>query len=254
MRNPVALPSFTDNYIWLLPGDQGCWVVDPGDATAVMNWLEGQQQQLAGILLTHHHADHTGGAEQLRKLGNCPVWGPDECRQWRTQAVDDKQLLMLDGLGSVQVLSVAAHTRGHVAYYLPGPGWLFCGDTLFSAGCGRLFEGTATDLQTALACINALPASTLLFPTHEYTLSNLRFARHVEPGNAAIAEAEKEVQAQRQQGEPSLPTNLARERRINPFLRTHSHEIRAQVAQWSGLAIDSDLETLRLLRRWKDQF
>ncbi|MEK6787873.1 MAG: hydroxyacylglutathione hydrolase [Pseudomonadota bacterium] len=254
MRNPVALPSFTDNYIWLLPGDQGCWVVDPGDATAVMNWLEGQQQQLAGILLTHHHADHTGGAEQLSKLGNCPVWGPDECRQWRTQAVDDQQLLMLDGLGPVQVLSVAAHTRGHVAYYLPGPGWLFCGDTLFSAGCGRLFEGTATDLQTALACINALPAETLLFPTHEYTLSNLRFARHVEPGNAAMAEAEKEVQALRQQGEPSLPTNLARERSINPFLRTHSHEIRAQVAQWSGLAIDSDLETLRLLRLWKDQF
>lgn len=254
MQNPVALPCFNDNYIWLLPGDQGCWVVDPGDATPVLAWLEQHEQTLAGILLTHHHADHTGGTEQLRQLGNCTVWGPDECRTWRTDAVHDQQTLELAGLGQVHVLSVGAHTLGHVAYYLPNQGWLFCGDTLFSAGCGRLFEGTAADLQRALNKINALPAETLLFPTHEYTLSNLRFARHVEPDNTAVAAAEVDVQARRLQGQPSLPTSLARERDINPFLRTHNPAIRAQVAQWSDQRADTDLDTLRLLRLWKDQF
>ncbi len=254
MQNPIALPCFDDNYIWLLPGAQGCWVVDPGDAAPVLAWLKQHQQSLAGILLTHHHADHTGGTTQLRQLSNCPVWGPDECRQWRTAAVQDQQLLELAGLGQVRVLSVGAHTRGHVAYHLPEQGWLFCGDTLFSAGCGRLFEGTAADLQRALACIDELPAETLLFPTHEYTLSNLRFARHVEPDNAAVVDAEEDVQARRLLNEPSLPTSLIRERRINPFLRTHSHALRAQVAQWSGQTFDSELETLRLLRLWKDQF
>lgn len=254
MNNPVALPCFTDNYIWALPTEAGCWVVDPGDAGTVQTWLEQQRQTLAGILLTHHHADHTGGVRQLREAFQCPVWGPDECSSWRTEAVQDQTTLFLPGLGKVDVLSVAAHTRGHVAYHLPAQGWLFCGDALFSAGCGRLFEGTARDLQIALNRINDLPDETLLFPTHEYTLSNLHFARHVEPGNDRIADAEQEVLELRAQDLPSLPSTLARERDINPFLRTQSAEIRASVANWSAQAFCSELETLRLLRAWKDQF
>lgn len=254
MNNPIALPCFTDNYIWILPSDQGCWVIDPGDADVVLRWLEQYQQKMAGILLTHHHADHTGGVKQLREALQCPVWGPDECAAWRTQAVHDMQVLMMAGIGEIQVLSVAAHTRGHVAYYLPAQGWLFCGDALFSAGCGRIFEGTAHDLQRALARMNALPAETRLFPTHEYTLSNLRFARHVEPGNHAAKEAEQRIKKQRAEGIPSLPSSLAMERCMNPFLRMHSGEIRAAVAEWSGQAFSTELETLRLLRLWKDQF
>jgi len=254
MQIPIALPCFSDNYIWLIPGNQGCWVVDPGDAAPVLAWLEQHQQTLAGILLTHHHADHTGGVTVLRQHSNCPVWGPDECLKWRTDAAQHEQILTLGELGSVQVISVAAHTRSHMAYYLPQQGWLFCGDALFSAGCGRLFEGNADDLQSALTRINSLPSETLLFPTHEYTLSNLRFAREVEPGNAEITKAETDVREKRLKSEPSLPTSLARERLINPFLRTQSPELKAHVARWSGQALESDLATLKHLRLWKDVF
>jgi len=254
MQNPVALPCFNDNYIWIIPGDQGCWVVDPGDSVPVLAWLKQHRQTLAGILLTHHHADHTGGAAALRQYSNCRVLGPDECQRWRSEAVQHEQILTLAGLGAVQVISVAAHTRDHVAYYLPQQGWLFCGDAIFSAGCGRLFEGTANDLQLALSRMNALPPETLLFPAHEYTLSNLRFAREVEPENTEIAKAEAEVQGKRTNGEPSLPSSLMRERHINPFLRTHSPELRARVASWSGQVLETDEATLRHLRLWKDVF
>lgn len=254
MNDPVALPCFNDNYIWTLPTSQGCWVVDPGDAGTVRGWLGAHQLSLAGILLTHHHADHTGGVNELREAFGCPVWGPDECSTWRTDAVDDRQVLMLPGLGAVEVLWVGAHTLGHVAYHLPRQGWLFCGDALFSAGCGRLFEGTAEDLQRALRRLNDLPAHTRVFPTHEYTVSNLHFATQVEPGNDAIRSALDDVLELRRQGLPSLPTHLAREREINPFLRAGSPEVRTTVANWSGQLPASDLETVRLLRQWKDVF
>lgn len=254
MQRPIAISSFKDNYIWLIRTDAGCWVIDPGDAAPVMAWLHEHGQRLAGILLTHHHADHVGGANTLAQHFECPVWGPDECRTWRTHAVQDESLLTLPGLGRVRVISIAAHTRGHVAYHMPEPSWLFCGDTLFSAGCGRLFEGTAADLQLALARINSLPAETLLFPAHEYTGNNLRFAHHVEPHNRDIADAIDEVRHWRDNLQPSLPTSLARERLINPFLRTHNSTLRDSVASWSEQPFVSDTETLRLLRCWKDQF
>lgn len=253
MHSPIAIPCFKDNYIWMLIGTQGCWVVDPGDATPVLAWLAAQQRKLAGILLTHHHADHVGGATALARHFDCPVWGPDECASWRTHALPAQGALTLAGLGDTHVLSVAAHTLGHVAYYFPQQAWLFCGDTLFSAGCGRLFEGTADDLQQALGHINQLPAETLLFPAHEYTLSNLRFAQQAEPGNAAVTKAVSDVQQWRSLGQPSLPTTLTRERLINPFLRLHSTELRASVAAWSKKLFQSERETLRLLRLWKDQ-
>lgn len=254
MQNPVAIPAFKDNYLWLLPAESGCWVVDPGDAAPVLDWLTKHGKALAGILLTHHHADHVGGVATLAQHYRCPVWGPDECRVWRTQAVQGGDDLLLDGLGRVHVLDVAAHTAGHVAYHLPDQRWLFCGDALFSAGCGRLFEGTAADLHRALDRINALPPDTWLFPTHEYTQSNLRFAQAVEPGNVAVAEAIETVRLKRALGEPSLPTSLSRERRINPFLRVQEPEIRARVARWRGQHGLTEVDTLAALRLWKDQF
>lgn len=254
MQRPIAIPCFKDNYIWLISTAAGCWVIDPGDAAPVLTWLHQHQQQLAGILLTHHHADHVGGTHALLQHFDCPVWGPDECQEWRTHAVQDQSLLTLSGLGSVRVISISAHTRGHVAYHLPEQAWLFCGDTLFSAGCGRLFEGTATDLQKALARINSLPAETLLFPAHEYTLSNLRFAQQVEPHNTDIVQAIQDVRECRDNTQPSLPTSLARERLINPFLRTDSTALRKSVADWSEQAFASEHDTLRLLRLWKDQY
>jgi len=254
MQSPIAIPCFKDNYIWMLVGEQGCWVVDPGDAEPVLVWLEAHQQKLAGILLTHHHADHVGGVTKLAQYFDCPVWGPDECRTWRTMPVHDQSLLALPGIGQALVVSVRAHTLGHVAYHFPEHGWLFCGDTLFSAGCGRLFEGTADDLYAALARINRLPVETLLFPAHEYTLSNLRFAQHVEPQNMAASQAITDVQETRRHLLPSLPSSIRREREINPFLRLHSAELRASVATWSEQSFQSEHETLRLLRRWKDQY
>lgn len=253
MQSPIAIPCFKDNYIWMLVGTQGCWVVDPGDAAPVLTWLTQQKRTLAGILLTHHHADHVGGARALARHFDCPVWGPDECADWRTHALPPQGVLTLAGLGTAHVLSVSAHTLGHVAYHFPQQAWLFCGDALFSAGCGRLFEGTADDLQRALGQINQLPANTQVFPAHEYTLSNLRFAQQVEPDNLHVTKAIREVQEWRTAGQPSLPTTLMRERLINPFLRLQSPELKASVSARAELPFQSELETLRLLRLWKDQ-
>jgi hydroxyacylglutathione hydrolase len=257
MQSPIAISSFNDNYIWLIVTDQGCWVVDPGDAKPVIAWLEAHQQQIAGVLLTHHHADHVGGVEALvqfahRRNQTLTVWGPEECQRWRNQAAKPEDLLHISGLGNVSVIDVSAHTLGHIAYFLPEPAWLFCGDSLFSAGCGRLFEGTPVQLFHTLQRINNLPSRTQIFPAHEYTAKNLAFAQRVEPTNESIKQAYGEVSKWREQNIASLPTTLERERRINPFLRLHSVELRAQVAAYAATAFNSEIETLTLLRHWKD--
>jgi hydroxyacylglutathione hydrolase len=258
MHSPIAISSFNDNYIWIIETDQGCWVVDPGDAKPVISWLVANQQRIAGILLTHHHADHVGGVEALEAFAQTQqqtltVWGPDECQRWRTQAAKPGDLLSLPGLGQVSVMDVSAHTLGHIAYFLPEPAWLFCGDSLFSAGCGRLFEGTPLQLFHTLQRINDLPAHTHIFPAHEYTQKNLAFAQHVEPSNESLALAYHEVSSWREQKRPSLPTTLARERLINPFLRLHSPELREQVSHFAEQAFQSEVITLAQLRQWKDQ-
>jgi hydroxyacylglutathione hydrolase len=248
---PIA--CFLDNYIWCIQVENNLWVVDPGDANPVLEYLQKHALNLDGILLTHHHADHTGGVNALLAHKNVPVYGPEETRQWATIIVGADQALDLT-IGHTQILFVGAHTRGHIAYYLADAKALFCGDTLFSAGCGRLFEGTAEDLACALDCINALPADTKLYPTHEYTLSNLAFAKRVEPDNEAITEHIQWVASQRDQNRPSLPTTLAVERQINPFLRTHSATIVEQVSEHTQHPISTGIETLAALRAWKDNF
>ncbi|MDP1539881.1 MAG: hydroxyacylglutathione hydrolase [Moraxellaceae bacterium] len=248
---PIA--CFLDNYIWCIQVENSLWVVDPGDASPVLEYLHQHSLSLGGILLTHHHADHTGGVNALLAHKNVAVYGPEETNQWATTLVAGGSTLDLP-IGQAQILFVGAHTRGHIAYYIASAKALFCGDTLFSAGCGRLFEGTPEDLELALSCINSLPADTKLYPTHEYTLSNLAFAKRVEPDNNAIVEYTQWVHAQRDQEKPSLPTTLALERQVNPFLRATSATIVQQVSEHAKRPISAGLDTLASLRAWKDNF
>lgn len=254
-----ALPCFRDNYIWLAHDASHAWVVDPGDATPVLAALQARGLTLAGILVTHHHDDHIGGIPALQSaLGGpraaLPVLGPREAGSCISQLLTGGERLTLPVLGCVDVLAVGAHTRGHLAFHLPDAQALFCGDTLFSAGCGRLFEGSPADLQQALARIAALPDATRCHPAHEYTLANLRFAAAVEPDNNAIHQHVATVLACLAEGRPSLPTTLARERLINPFLRSHLAPLAAAASRHAGREITPGLSTLAELRRWKDDF
>ena len=248
---PIA--CFLDNYIWCIQLENNLWVVDPGDAEPVLAYINQHALNLDGILLTHHHADHTGGVNALLAHKKVAVYGPEETKLWASHIVQGGDTLNLN-IGQAQILFVGAHTRGHIAYYFADAKALFCGDTLFSAGCGRLFEGSPEDLERALSCINALPVDTKLYPTHEYTMSNLAFAQRVEPDNQAIVDYSQWVKDQRAQAQPSLPTTLDIERNVNPFLRTTSATISAQVSAHAQRPVNAGLDTLAALRAWKDNF
>jgi len=254
--NLVALPAFTDNYIWMLHDGRRAVVVDPGEATAVTRALDERSLQLAGILVTHHHGDHVGGIEALRDRLDGPVWGPRRERiPEPCVPLDDGHAIEVLGL-RFEVLDVPGHTAGHIAYFAadaPGGPLLFCGDTLFSAGCGRLFEGTPAQMHASLAKIAALPAATRVCCAHEYTLSNLRFARAVEPHNPDIVRYVTACEARRARDEPTLPSELGTERRINPFLRWAEPEVVAS-ARAHGAASDAPVEVFAALRQWKNEF
>lgn len=265
--NVLPLPALNDNYIWLLqrPGCTVAAVVDPGVAAPVIDYLDQHGLELGSILITHHHHDHTAGIPELRqRYPQVRIHGPhnehiqgtdNNCYQGHREA----DRLRLDQLGvNFEVLEVPGHTRGHLAYYEPklsDCGALFCGDTLFSAGCGRLFEGSAAQMQQALALIRALPAATLLYPAHEYTEANLRFARTVDPENPQLAAYAAEVAEQRSQHRPSLPVRLDQECRINPFLRWDAPAIQTAIAAHCQASPDSQpVAIFAALRRWKDDF
>ncbi len=254
--NLLALPAFTDNYIWMLHDGQRAAVVDPGDAAPVIEALDRLGLQLAGILVTHHHADHVGGVNALRPRLQGPVWGPArEKIPEPFQPLAEGDAIELLGL-RFTVLDVPGHTAGHIAYVQQGAAQaplLFCGDTLFSAGCGRLFEGTPAQMNRSLAKLAALPSDTRVCCTHEYTLSNLRFAAAVEPGNAARADYERHCQALRADGQPTLPSSIALERAVNPFLRCEVPEVVAS-ARAQGSAGDDDVSVLAALREWKNRY
>ncbi len=250
-----ALPAFTDNYIWLLqdPGTQRCAVVDPGDAAPVLAWLQQHPGwSLTDILITHHHHDHVGGVERLKSATEATVYGPaDENIPARDVALRDNDRVSVLGW-DFDVYTVPGHTLGHIAYYHEGV--LFCGDTLFAAGCGRLFEGTPEQMHASLQRLAALPDDTQVYCTHEYTQSNLKFAAAVEPDNTDIAGRVEHVRQLRSRDEMTLPSNLALEKRTNPFLRTAETSVKQKADERSGRDNRSGAEVFASLRAWKDKF
>ena len=219
----LPIPAFTDNYIWLLENGVTAWVVDPGEATPVLKVLREKNMQLEGILLTHHHADHSGGIAELLKHYQVPVYGPDNSpvRALISYPLQDGSCITLGNM-AFSVIAIPGHTLDHIAFYSAVDNILFCGDTLFSAGCGRVFEGTHEQMYQALLKLAALPDDTRVCCGHEYTLSNLRFAASLEPANNDILEHQKQCKILRAKNLPTLPSTIAQEKKINPFLRCHS--------------------------------
>jgi hydroxyacylglutathione hydrolase len=252
----IPLPAFSDNYVWMLHDGREALVVDPGDAAPVLQALQREGVELRSILVTHHHADHTGGVDTLRNTTGAQVWGPaHETIPTPYQPLVQGQQAHCLGV-AFEVLDVPGHTAGHIAFYnadMDGAPLLFCGDTLFSAGCGRLFEGTPAQMADSLDRLAALPATTRVCCTHEYTLSNLRFALAVDPLNADLLAYQVRCQALRDQDLPTLPSSIDLERRINPFLRASAPPILVALRQFDapGLARDGAFATLR---RWKNEY
>lgn len=252
----IPVPAFADNYLWLLHDGKHALVVDPGDAEPVLAALTKHGLQLESILVTHHHADHTGGVAQLRGACGARVYGPATERIpapfTPLREGDTARALGLD----FQVIDVPGHTSGHIAFYHPdvrGKPLLFCGDTLFSGGCGKLFEGTPAQMLTSLDKLAALPGNTVVCCTHEYTLSNLRFAMTVEPGNSELAAYQADCTRLRSAGQPTLPSSIARELLINPFLRSRQSSVETAVRSFDPSAHD-DNTVFAALRQWKNQF
>jgi hydroxyacylglutathione hydrolase len=253
----IALPAFSDNYIWMLHDGRQAIVVDPGDAAPVQAALDANGLALAAILVTHHHPDHVGGHATLRPMLQGPVYGPArESIPGPIVPLEGGDRITVLGLG-FEVFDVPGHTAGHIAYlHRPADGSapiLFCGDTLFSAGCGRLFEGTPAQMHTSLSKLATLPDETRVCCAHEYTESNLRFAAAVEPGNQDVAAHIHTCRTLRARGEPTLPSTIARERAINPFMRCTVPGV-IHAARREGAANDSAAEVLGALREWKNRF
>jgi hydroxyacylglutathione hydrolase len=253
----IALPAFSDNYIWLLHDDHHALVVDPGDSAPVLAWL-GQHPgvRLDLILVTHHHADHTGGLADLVERTGAQVVGP-ALEKMPVEARGLQQGDRLDWHGlSFDIHEVPGHTLGHIAFWAKPADQaplLFCGDTLFSGGCGRLFEGTPAQMLDSLDRLAALPGNTRVCCAHEYTLSNLKFALVVDPDNLVLREYTQTCNALRQQNLATLPVPLSIERVINPFLRSRSSAVASAVRQRDAHALD-DVTTFAALRSWKNEF
>lgn len=257
MLQVTPVRAFTDNYIWLIhsPAEPArVVVVDPGDAGPVERTLAERKLTLAGILITHHHGDHVGGVADLLRHRAVPIFGPaTETIPGNPQRLREGDRAGFADLAlEFEVLDVPGHTAGHIAYV--GHGAVFCGDTLFSAGCGRLFEGTAEQMHASLSKLAALPAETLVYCAHEYTLSNLKFGLAVEPDNAATARYHAECQALRARDEATIPSDIRRERNVNPFLRCGEQSVKQAAEAHAGRGLQSETEVFAVLRQWKDEF
>jgi hydroxyacylglutathione hydrolase len=255
--NVRPVRAFSDNYIWLIESplaQDRVVAVDPGEARPVIAELQRLGLSLAAILLTHHHPDHIGGVPELLRHWRVPVIGPDDARiAQRTLNVGDGERCELPNLGlSFETLQVPGHTLSHIAFW--GHGALFCGDTIFSAGCGRMFEGTPTQMNASLTKLRNLPPDTRMFCGHEYTAANLRFALTVEPANGAALEYQRSVDRVRAEGNPSLPSTMALEIRVNPFLRCDNPAVVAAAEAHAGKSLQDPAEVFGVLRAWKDQF
>ena len=258
------IPAFDDNYIWCIHDGASALVVDPGDSVPVLRYLEKHKLTLTGILITHHHADHTGGILQILQTLKepIPVYGPASIDiPGRTQAMmEGDKIEIAAPRMSLKVFEVPGHTLSHIAYFanmqanIVEP-MLFCGDTLFASGCGRLFEGTPTQMSESLAKFAALPKNTLVFCTHEYTLSNIRFALAVEPNNANLLSWAERAQEMRAKHLPTLPTTIGQELQVNPFMRCDTKEVLESALSISGeTSLPTPAHVLAVIRAWKDRF
>jgi hydroxyacylglutathione hydrolase len=250
----VPIPAFRDNYIWCLRDERHAVVVDPGDAAPVAAYLAREQLALSAILATHHHDDHVGGVCALTRQHPVPVYAPiDERIGCVTHRVGEGDVFQLPVFGlELRVLEIPGHTLTHVAYY--GANMLFCGDTLFACGCGRLFEGTPLQMLTSLTRLAALPEDTRVYCGHEYTESNLRFGRTVDPANPLLATWAQEAADLRRRQQPTLPSSLAREKRGNPFLRCDDPVVAAAACRETGAALAGPVAVFAALREWKNRF
>ena len=260
-NNVTAIKAFNDNYIWAIAGKDNNKValVDPGDAAVCIEYLNKHDLVLAGILITHHHRDHVGGIAKLLEHAKIKGWtvtvyGPasENIAQLDITLKENDTVTLAELNCEFNVLDLPGHTKGHIAYH--NEAVLFCGDTLFSGGCGRLFEGTPEQMHQSLTKLANLPGSTLVYCAHEYTQANLAFALAVDPENLALNNYVEQVNIKRQQGESTIPTNIALERQINPFLRSHEQAIKLSAQTHSSQCQDTETDVFTVIRAWKDNF
>jgi hydroxyacylglutathione hydrolase len=253
----IPIPAFSDNYIWLVREGAHAAVVDPGDATPVLAYLDREKLTLSAIIATHHHNDHVGGIPALLARSSVPVFGPArETIPGRTHALAEGDEITVPGPElTLRVLDIPGHTAGHVAFVGGGAAPIvFVGDTLFAVGCGRLFEGTPAQMAGSLAKLAALPGKTQVYCGHEYTLANLRFALAVEPANAALRDRQTREQAKRDRGLPTLPSTIADELATNPFLRAGTPAVLAAAEAHAGRRLADPVEAFAIVREWKNAF
>ena len=254
MINIEPIKAFNDNYIWLLTTNEGSIVIDPGEATKTINYLKENSLNLKGILITHHHFDHTGGIEDMLKFKNVDVYGPVNNISSINKKLRDGDLFSLIGI-DFKIIEIPGHTLDHIAFFSENNGnpVLFCGDTLFSSGCGRVFEGTFEQMHKSVLKLKSLPANTKIYAGHEYTQSNLKFAMEVEPLNQKLVSRYNDVQDLLNKGTPTLPTTLELELEVNPFLRCQTKEVQSSVVKQFNTSNHED-EIFKALRQWKDNF
>ena len=256
----TPIHAFRDNYIWCITrkDTNECIIVDPGDASPVIAYCEQHNKKICAILITHHHADHIGGVSGLvhsqYMVSNATIYGPEEtpCSHINHRCREGEQIDIPPLNITLSILEVPGHTMDHIAYY--NQDWLFCGDTLFSCGCGRLFEGTPEIMFHSLRKIHALDDNTQVFCAHEYTQSNIDFALTIEPNNTALQQYANHVKRLRENQQETLPSTIGLEKDVNPFLRWHDAQLKENLSRHWQCEVSDDIETLAMTRRWKDTF